>query len=83
MCRGGAAPQAQPQVRRAHVLTHTRKTHDIEPNTQHYSRYATTEPPAKCQRVLVNILCNDIDMGIDTQSSVNAISVEKYEKMDI
>jgi len=48
-----------------------------------YNVYQVSKDDSACPRIIVDILGSQIEVGIDTQSSINAISKETFEKMII
>ena len=46
-----------------------------------YNVYQVSKDDSACPRIIVDILGSQIEVGIDTQSSINAISKETFEKM--
>jgi len=55
------------------------------PSTEIYSCFATNTiiSHSSCPRIIAYILGTELEMRIDTQASINAISVEQFGKMDV
>ena len=48
-----------------------------------FSLFAANSKHANCPRITVTITCTSIEMGVDTQASINALTVDTYERMAI
>ena len=67
----------------------TREVHEgktLKPaftSTDSYSCFAVNSCNFERPRIMVDILGSDISMGVDTQASINALSLETFNKMAI
>ena len=48
-----------------------------------YSVFQVLNNESACPRITIDILGTNIEVGIDTQSSINALSKETFDKMII